>query len=178
MSLNKETTLDAVMDIIIEKLNSGGTVTFTPNGTSMMPMLRDGQDIVVLKKPDGRLRLFDVPLYRRDSGQYVLHRVIDFCNDGSYIICGDNQFVKEKGIRDDQIIAVVISFSRKGKVYSADSIRYRIYTNFWYYTRTFRHAFRAAKYRLGITDKKKKKEESEKTESAGDPENKSNSENK
>lgn len=167
MSLNKETTLDAVMDIIIEKLDSGGTVTFTPNGTSMLPMLRDGQDIVVLKKPEGRLHLFDIPLYRRKSGQYVLHRVIDFCRDGSYVLCGDNQFKKEKGIRDDQVIAVVIAFSRKGKVYSSETIRYRIYVNFWYYTRIFRHAFRSAKYRLGFTGKKKNKSES--AEASGNP---------
>ena len=83
MCLNKETTMDAVIGIIIEKLDQGGTVTFTPNGSSMLPMLRDGEDVVMLKKPEGRLRLFDVALYKRENGQYVLHRVIDFSNDGS-----------------------------------------------------------------------------------------------
>ena len=72
MSLNKETTLDEVMELIREKLDAGGNVTFTPNGTSMLPMLRDGEDVVVLSKPKGRLHLFDVALYRRDNGQYVL----------------------------------------------------------------------------------------------------------
>ena len=148
MSLNKETTLDAVIDIIKEKLDSGGTVTFTPNGTSMLPMLRDGEDVVVLKKPSGRLHLFDVPLYQRENGQYVLHRIIDFERDGSYVLCGDNQFAKERGIRDDQIIAVMTAFYRKGKAYSITSLRYRAYVNFWYYTRIFRHAFRAGKTRL------------------------------
>ena len=154
MCLNKETTLDAVMDIIVEKLDAGGTVTFTPHGTSMLPMLRNGEDMVALSKPKGRLHLFDIPLYRRDSGQYVLHRVIDFCRDGSYVLCGDNQFHKEKGIRDDQVIAVVTGFVRKGKPYAMTSLRYRAYVNFWYYTRPFRHIFRAAKSRLGITGKK------------------------
>lgn len=148
MSLNKETTLDAVIDIIKEKLDSGGTVTFTPNGTSMLPMLRDGEDVVVLKKPPGRLHLFDVPLYQRDNGQYVLHRIIDFERDGSYVLCGDNQFAKERGIRDDQIIAVMTAFYRKGKAYSITSLRYRAYVNFWYYTRIIRRAFRAGKSRL------------------------------
>lgn len=148
MSLNKETTLDAVIDIIKEKLDSGGTVTFTPNGTSMLPMLRDGEDVVVLKKPTGRLHLFDVPLYQRENGQYVLHRIIDFQRDGSYVLCGDNQFAKERGIRDDQIIAVMTAFYRKGKAYSITSLRYRAYVNFWYYTRIFRRAYRAGKSRL------------------------------
>ena len=168
MSLNKEVALDEVMEIMREKLESGGTVTFTPNGTSMEPMLRDGKDVVVLKKPGGRLHLFDVPLYRRENGQYVLHRVIDFCRDGSYVMCGDNQFAKEKGIRDDQIIAVMTSFMRKGKPYTMTSLRYRAYVNFWYYTRIFRRVFRGGKSRVyklfGITpkpksEKKKKKDE-------------------
>ncbi|MBQ2570147.1 MAG: S24/S26 family peptidase, partial [Ruminococcus sp.] len=81
--MNKETTLDEVMELILEKLDAGGNVTFTPNGTSMLPMLRDGEDVVVLSKPKGRLHLFDVALYRRDNGQYVLHRVLDFGYDGS-----------------------------------------------------------------------------------------------
>ena len=148
MCLNKETTLDAVIDIILEKLESGGTVTFTPNGTSMMPMLRDGKDVVVLKKPQGRLHLFDVPLYRRNNGQYVLHRVIDFGKDGSYVMCGDNQFAKEKGIKDEQILAVMSGFFRKGKAYQINSLRYRAYVNFWYYTRFFRRVWRAVKRRM------------------------------
>lgn len=42
MSLNKEVGLDDVMQIIAEKLETGGSVTFNPKGTSMLPMLRDG----------------------------------------------------------------------------------------------------------------------------------------
>ena len=143
MSSNKTVRLDDIMDVMVEKLNSGGVVTFTPNGTSMLPMLRDGEDVVVLKSVQGRrLHLFDVPLYRRDNGQYVLHRVIDFTRDGSYVMCGDNQFAREKGIRDDQIIAVMTGFFRKGKPYTTQSFSYRVYINFWYYTRPFRRAYR------------------------------------
>ena len=162
MCLNKETTLDAVIDIILEKLDEGGTVTFTPNGTSMLPMLRDGQDIVMLKKPNGRLRLYEVALYKRENGQYVLHRVLDFGNDGSYIMCGDNQFKKEKGIKDSQIIAVLVGFVRKGRPCTTDNILYRIYISFWYHTRVFRRAFRSVKRRLGIEDKKNKKDKKNK----------------
>lgn len=167
--MNKEVALDDVIDIMIEKLNSGGAVTFTPNGTSMEPMLRDGKDVVVLRKPKGRLQLFDLPLYRRDDGNYVLHRVVGFRRDGSYMMCGDNQFKKEKGIRDDQIIGVVTAFYRKGKPYTMGSLRYRTYVEFWCNTRLFRRTYRFGKRRtmklLGITPKpksekrKKKKDE-------------------
>ena len=166
--MNKQVALDDVISVIMEKLDSGGTVTFTPNGTSMEPMLRDGKDVVVLKKKQGRLKLYDVALYLRDNGQYVLHRVIDYCNDGSYVMCGDNQFAREQGIRVDQILAVMTAFYRKGKPYTTGSIRYRIYITFWYYSRVFRHAYRSGKRRtmklFGITpkpksEKKKKKKD-------------------
>lgn len=58
MSLNKEVGLDDVMQIIAEKLEAGGSVTFNPKGTSMLPMLRDGDDTVVLSKPKGRTSPF------------------------------------------------------------------------------------------------------------------------
>ena len=145
MCSSKETNLDAVIDIILEKLASGGTVTFTPHGTSMLPMLRDGKDVVVLSRPSG-------------NGQYVLHRVIDFERNGDYVMCGDNQFKREKGIRDDQIIAVMTGFCRKGVTYTPASVRYRAYISFWYYTRFPRRCIRSLKRRFGITDKKKEKD--------------------
>ncbi len=138
--MNKEVSINDIIDIMIEKLERGGTVTFTPKGKSMMPMLRDGEDIVVLSKPKGRLRLFDVPFYKRKDGTYVLHRVVGFNSDGSYILCGDNQFAKEHGIRDEDIVAVMTGFCRNGKPYTLDSPTYALYIKLWYYTRFFRRA--------------------------------------
>ena len=48
MSLNKEVGLDDVMQIIAEKLEAGGSVTFNPKGKSMLPRLRDAADRIVL----------------------------------------------------------------------------------------------------------------------------------
>lgn len=132
MSLNsREIQLEDVIQIIKEKLDTGGTVTFTPHGTSMFPMLRSGEDVVVLKKTDGRLNRQDVALYRRKNGDFVLHRVIGFERNGNYIFCGDNQFNKERGITDSDIIGVVVAFYRKGKHYTNNSLSYRIYMSVW-----------------------------------------------
>ncbi len=161
MCSSKEAQLSDLIDIIIEKLEMGGTVTFTPHGESMLPMLRDGEDVVVLSKPKGRLHLFDIPLYRRKDGSFVLHRVIDFQRDGSYVLCGDNQFYKERGIKDSDVIAVVTAFYRKGgKPYTTNSFLYRAYINFWYYTRPFRRIYKFGKRKtfsfLGVKPKEKK----------------------
>lgn len=145
--MNKEVAMDDFIDIMIEKLESGGTVAFTPKGKSMMPLLRDGEDIVVLSKPKCRLHLFDIPLYKRSNGMYVLHRIVDFDADGSYVMCGDNQFDYEHGVKPESVVAVVTAFYRKGKAYSVNSPSYRLYVNFWYYTRFIRRAYKASKNR-------------------------------
>lgn len=45
-------------------LASEGVYAATTWGTSMYPMLRSGRDTVILRPPQGRLRCYDVPLYR------------------------------------------------------------------------------------------------------------------
>ena len=72
--------------IIQEKLNSGATVTIQPKGISMLPLIRQGQDEVVLKKPSGRLNKYDIAFYKRKSGQFVLHRIIKK-RKNDYVIC-------------------------------------------------------------------------------------------
>ena len=87
----------------------------------MLPML----DSVELSKAPPKLKKYDIPLYRRNNGQYVLHRIVDVGE--TYTCIGDAQFVKECGIRDEQIIAVVTSFNRDKRCYSVTSPVYRIY---------------------------------------------------
>lgn len=156
ISLNKNIELNEIIHIIKEKLEAGGKVMFTPNGKSMLPMLRDGEDVVVLEKPKGRLQLFDVALYVRSNGQYVLHRVVSFKSDGTYVMCGDNQYTYEYGIGDDDVVAVMSGFFRKGKAYTKFSLPYRLYINVWYYTRIFRRLCSFGKRKISHIYKKGK----------------------
>ena len=139
--LNKAVSLDDIIDLITKKLDEGGNVTFTPKGGSMLPTLRDGKDSVVLAKPQGRLKRFDVPLYKRKNGEYVLHRIVKLNSDGSYVMCGDNQLVYEYGITDGQIIGVMTSFCRNGKIYTTQSKGYKLYVRLRHYTRFFRRCY-------------------------------------
>ena len=137
-----EMELDELMPLIKEKLAAGQTVTFSPMGVSMLPMLRQKLDSVVLSAAPDKLKKYDLPLYQRDNGRYILHRVIEAGN--TYTCCGDNQFVFEKGIRDDQIIAVVSGFYREGKYCSTDDPAYRAYCRLWDSSRSARHFGRRA----------------------------------
>lgn len=147
-TLVKQVAIEDIIGIMTEKLNNGGRVTFTPRGKSMLPMLRDGEDVVILEKPKGRLRMFDVPLYKRKDGSYILHRVVSNDSQGNYVLCGDNQTVYEYGVTDDDIIGVVVAFIRKGKLYQITSLKYRMYVSLWYYVRGFRRTVNYSKRAL------------------------------
>lgn len=118
--------------LIEEVLKNGGTATLTVTGSSMWPMLRHQVSRVRLGPIDG-LKKGDLPLYRRDSGAYVLHRILSVEPDGSYICCGDNQWHLERGLRQDQMIAVVTDFCRKGDEHwvSGNDWKYRLYARIW-----------------------------------------------
>lgn len=127
MNERMRVNLCELLPIIEEQLAADNEVSFTPKGESMLPLLVPDRDAVVLKSPPLKLKKYDLPLYRRTGGQFVLHRVVKVEKDGSYTMCGDNQCVREKGIKHSQIVGVVTSFSRNGKTVNAKNIFYRIY---------------------------------------------------
>ncbi len=123
--------LSETEDIIRETVNSGGQFSLITAGTSMKPLLRNRKDTVVLVKANVPLKRFDIPLYKRENGQFVLHRVIAFDKNG-YVLCGDNQVIKETGINDGDVIAVVSKIIRNGKTIDLNkSFSYKIYVFFY-----------------------------------------------
>ena len=96
-----------------QEIQKSGKLIYTNVGDSMMPFIRQGRDILIISKVNGRLKRYDVPLYKRDSGQYVLHRILKVRKD-DYVICGDNRYVKEYGITDSHIIGVLTAVIRNG----------------------------------------------------------------
>lgn len=119
----KKTRLIEILPKINEVLAEGQTFSFMPNGISMLPTIVGGRDTVTIAKPTNKLKKFDIILYRRKSGQFVLHRIIDLDGDG-YILCGDNEVYPEKNIEQNQIIGVVTRYTRKGKIIEVDSKKF------------------------------------------------------
>ena len=112
--------------VIAEK----GKLVYTNVGDSMMPLIKQGRDLVVIKKAEGRLKKYDVPLYKRDSGQYVLHRILKVRKD-DYVLCGDNRYRMEYGITDRHIIGVLGEVVRNGKTVGMNDLRYKVYVHLW-----------------------------------------------
>ena len=139
------------MPLIRERLAAGESVRFSPHGTSMLPMLKDGRDQVVLSPLPDKLKKYDLPLYQRKNGQYVLHRVVKVKD--AYTCMGDNQTVAEPGLHHDQMIAVVTYFVRKGKEYSTEYFPYKVYCRVWCALRPFRRLFLKIRQVLGGSKK-------------------------
>lgn len=130
------TQLDNLIPLFRNQLAAGRKVKFSPSGISMLPMLRQGRDCVILSPVPEKLKRYDLPLYQRDDGKYILHRIVK--TGETYTCMGDNQFVPEHGVRQDQMIAVVTAFTRDKKEYSTKWIPYRLYCCLWYRSRYLR----------------------------------------
>ena len=113
-----------------EILARDGQLVYTNVGDSMLPLIRQGRDLLVIKPQAGRLKKYDIPLYRRDSGQYVLHRVLKVRPD-DYVICGDNRWGREYGITDRHIVGALTAIIRDGKEIPMTDWRLRLYAHLW-----------------------------------------------
>ncbi len=113
-------------------LNEKGELIYSNVGDSMFPLIQP-RDLLIIKKWDGTsLKKYDIPLYKRDNGQYVLHRVIKV-RKHEYVLCGDNRRRKETGISDRHILGVLTAIVRDGKTLSLGAAHYRHYERklFW-----------------------------------------------
>ena len=110
-------------------LDRDGKLVYKTKGSSMKPMLRENRDLVIIEKPSGRLKRYDVALYRRRQA-YVLHRVIR-TREQDYAIRGDNTYSLETGITDADMLGVLTAFVRDGHEVSVTDLSYRLYVRLW-----------------------------------------------
>ena len=102
-----------------ELVREGKTVNMLVSGQSMSPFVCHYRDYVYFKAPWRPLRRGDIVFFQRDDGRFILHRILRVRRgtDGQplYDIVGDNQTEIERGVRADQIFALVCEVKRKGK---------------------------------------------------------------
>jgi hypothetical protein len=119
-----------------EVLLQNGKLAYTNVGVSMMPMLREGRDLMMIESCDPKkLRPYDVVLFRRRGitgrGAYVLHRILKVLPNGKYWIVGDNCTSGESVAAED-ILGVLTQVKRDGgKTIRVSDFSYRIYVLFW-----------------------------------------------
>lgn len=125
----KITSMELLVQLMTPVIEAGKSVKFTVVGNSMYPLFRDGIETVTMVKACN-VKKYDVILYRRDEGSYVLHRVVGIGKDG-YKLCGDNQLVVEYPVKESSVIAVMTEFERKGKTVEITKPWYVLYSYIW-----------------------------------------------
>lgn len=127
-----------ISPLILGLIESGTDVNLTVTGDSMRPMLRHNRDSVVLTACNPlSLKKGDLPLYKRNDGKIILHRIVKV-NEKTFNCCGDHQSEIEKDVPKGNVVAVVKSFTRRGKSYSVSDKRYIFYVRLWTLSRPLR----------------------------------------
>ncbi|MDO4176137.1 MAG: hypothetical protein Q4D99_01500 [Bacillota bacterium] len=122
-----------------EILARDGKLVYTNKGVSMMPLIGNGEDMLIISprpvNTDGSpapLKKYDVVLYKRGE-KYILHRILKVVEENGkreYVICGDNQYRREFGVKDEQIIGVLTGIVRPdGTSVDLDSYVYQDYVH-------------------------------------------------
>ena len=120
------------------ELEKHGVIGFVPGGNSMWPTLKNRGQSVVVRKKEGRLKKFDVALYSRENGAFVLHRVMKVTDNG-YIICGDSQFTLET-VKEEQVFGVMEGFYRGKKYVECTDPKYCKQIEKWFRRKKIRKA--------------------------------------
>lgn len=125
-------TLDTVsfLDTALALLDEGKTDIPVPvAGSSMTPFLRP-MDTVYLSRVTEPVRRGDILLYRRVSGQYVLHRVRKV-RENTLDMIGDAQTETEHGVPPEAVCAIVRKVKRGDVMLTPESPLWRFYQRVW-----------------------------------------------
>ena len=127
--INKNTA--AVMEEIRLMISEGKHVTLTASGNSMNPFIVHMRDQITLKPwTDSDIRKGTVALVKDSRGHYLIHRIIRRDKD-TVTLLGDGNVGLLETATLDNIIAIMSSVTRKGKIYQAEGLAWRVYSGLW-----------------------------------------------
>ncbi len=105
-----------------------------PHGTSMWPMIRSGDGMVVEQIEEEGIRIHDVLVFSTGGEKLVAHRLIRtkvIEGQRRYITRGDFRRGSDKPINYDAIVGKVVAIERGGKTMDAASVVYRLRVRLW-----------------------------------------------
>lgn len=114
-----------------EELRAGRPLIVSTVGTSMQPLLHQGETRVVLVPLSDKPQKGDVLLYRRPTGEYVLHRAVR-TTDGVCWMRGDHCYEPLERVEPKQLLGVAQAVIRKdGSSFPVTAPLYRLYVMVW-----------------------------------------------
>ena len=116
---------------VVKRTAQGERVRIRAKGNSMLPMIRDGKDEIVLEKPNkqsfkkGRLLLAQL-----SDKRFVLHRVKKI--DHTHIILqGDGNLTITETCTTNNVISEATTVIRNGNAIRIDSFKWNMYRYLW-----------------------------------------------
>ena len=128
--MNLEVDTREYVAVLKDMVEQGHEVSMTVSGTSMEPFLLHNRDKIYFRKPDGTIKKGDMVFYQRETGAYVMHRVMKVKKQ-QYYMAGDHQTFLEGPIERQKIFAKIISVERAGVWLSENDRIWKFYAGCW-----------------------------------------------
>lgn len=120
-----------MMEEIRTLISEGHTVSLTVKGNSMNPFLVSLRDQMTIGPwKEEQIRKGCVALVKDTRGNYLIHRIIHKEGD-KVILIGDGNVGQYETAYSEDIIGIMYSICRKGRVWEADSKIWKLYSWFW-----------------------------------------------
>lgn len=87
--MDKKYSMSELGPVIEEVVRNNGKIRLTITGLSMYPLLRNRLDSVLLKRAE-EIKKYDILLYTRKDGSYILHRAV-CVKENTVDIIADNE---------------------------------------------------------------------------------------
>ena len=124
---------------VASELKNGNFIIISTSGVSMEPLLHDKKKKnatqVLIRPLSDRPKTGDLPIFIRNDGKYVIHRIIKEITDENsgvkmYYTRGDNCIGYEK-VPPAAILGTVEEIYRRGRTIKAADRGYRMYVSIW-----------------------------------------------
>ncbi|NUM43310.1 MAG: S26 family signal peptidase [Anaerolineales bacterium] len=107
--------MPSYQDLALEIAAQASTLRLRINGTSMAPLMQDGESVIVEPTPFERLQRGDVIAFRH-SRQTITHRIIALEPSG-VLTLGDNLRKLDPPVPSDMILGRVVALEKNGRAY-------------------------------------------------------------
>lgn len=112
-------------------ISEGKSVTLKAKGYSMNPFIMHLRDEITISPwTDDDIKKGAVVLAKDCKGCFIIHRIIERDGDAIVLMGDGNIGLKEHALVSD-IIGLMTSVTKKGRTYSVQSLRWRLYSWFW-----------------------------------------------
>lgn len=139
---------EAYFAVVQQRLAAGDQVRIPVLGKSMLPFLREKDEVLLEVAQGKRIARGDIVLARWQK-RYVLHRVVH-TQKNSLWLAGDNNLLQIEKVAMTDVIAFVLEARRGGKRLNVSRVFNKKMGLLWYYLRWPRRVIVAVKRRLSL----------------------------